>query len=273
VDQSFRSYILAGAAALMLFVPLNAAAQQRAEDTQTTRTRWIEGTVTSARRGSIIIRTDEGRFLVFRVDRTTQRVKPIQAGMRVNVITMSNDTDTAPLATTVNILSARADAPPSDDPIPDEARRLESQIERQARRYRMGVEAGVALDPELIPVGAHATFGPFFSENVMFRPNVELALGEVTTLFAIHLDVLYAIPGATRQTRWAPYVGAGPNFSFSHRGFEGEEDGNRFDFGEFDANSGVNFIVGMRNPNGVFVEMKATAYGVANLRLSAGVDF
>jgi hypothetical protein len=193
--------------------------------------------------------------------------------MRVNVTAMPDDADTAPLAAIINILPARADAPESDDPIPHEVRRLERQIERQVRRYRMGVQAGVALDPELISVGAHAAFGPFFNANVAFRPEVELGLGEVTTLLGVHLDVLYAIPGATRQTRWAPYVGAGPNFSFSRRDFESEEDGNRFDFGEFDANSGFNFIVGMRNPNGVFVQLKATAYGVANVRLSAGVDF
>lgn len=122
-------------------------------------------------------------------------------------------------------------------------------------------------------MGVHATFGPFFSDNIAFRPNVELGLGEVTTILAIHLDVLYTIPGATRQTRWAPYVGAGPNFSFSHRGFESEEDGNRFDFGDSGVDGGLNLIVGIRNPNGVFFEMKATAYGVANVRLLAGVEF
>lgn len=139
VRVSIGKCILVSLVAMTLFVPLNAAAQQRAEDAQTERTRRTEGTVTSARRGSFTVRTDEGRFLVFRVDRTTQRAEPIQAGMRVNVVTLANDSQAAPLATTVLILPARTDAPPSDEPIPDAVRRLESQIERQVRRYRMGV--------------------------------------------------------------------------------------------------------------------------------------
>jgi hypothetical protein len=86
--------------------------------------------------------------------------------------------------------------------------------------------------------------------------------------------VLYTIPGATRRTRWAPYVGAGPTVGFRHRSFEEQDDdGNRFDFGDFDADHGFDFIVGMRNPKGAFFEMKATASGISDVRLLAGVTF
>jgi hypothetical protein len=165
-------------------------------------------------------------------------------------------------------------------------RRLESQIERQARRYRAGVSGGAAIDPELITVDAFATFGPAFVPNVSVRPNVELAFGELTTLIGLHFDVIYALPGLARS-RWAPYVGAGPNFSFSHRGLEEDtdnldvtdagvgdvDDGGRFDFDDYDWNTGFNFIVGARNPNGVFFELKSTAYGAANVRMLAGFEF
>jgi hypothetical protein len=82
-------------------------------------------------------------------------------------------------------------------------------------------------------------------------------------------------------------VGAGPAFGLSHRGFETEDgdnvsvdgddldeddDRNRFDFSDTDFNGGMNFIVGMRKRN-VFFEMKATAWGVSNIRLLAGVNF
>jgi hypothetical protein len=51
------------------------------------------------------------------------------------------------------------------------------------------------------------------------------------------------------------------------------EDRNRFDFSDTDFEGGVNFIAGARNRNGVFVEMKATAYGVSNVRLVVGFNF
>ena len=35
----------------------------------------------------------------------------------------------------------------------------------------------------------------------------------------------------------------------------------------------MNFIVGMRKQNGMFFEMKATAWGVSNIRLLAGFNF
>ncbi|MCA1586961.1 MAG: hypothetical protein LC791_20055 [Acidobacteria bacterium] len=274
--NALTKQVLVLMAAIVLLSPFAAAAQQPSASTieQPAMRRTI-GIVTSARRGSIVVRTDDGQFLVFVVDRDTQRAKPIQTGERVSVVTTPNDTGTPLTALAVDVLpGGQAPAAATDAAaIPPEIRRLEAQIERQVRRYRVGAFGGVALDPELISVGAHATFGPIFNRNVVFRPNLELGFGEVTTLVALHLDVLYNFPGATRQTRWAPYVGAGPNFSFSHRGFESEEDGNRFDFGDFDADSGFDFIAGARNPNGVFIELKATASGVANVRLLAGFNF
>ena len=274
MKKFFRMTVLVTFGAIVLAFPAAAAAQHPTESAQQSGTRRTAGTVTSARRGSIVVRSDQGQFVVFVVNRDTVRSPAVRPGARVSVVTMSNDIDAAPTAIAITLL---ADAPEgtatADEPVPAEVRRLEAQIERQVRRYRVGVAGGVALDPELISMGAHATLGPFFNRNVAFRPNLELAIGEVTTLLVLHLDVLYTIPGATRQTRWAPYVGAGPNVSFSHRGFEGDEDDNRFDFDEFNADSGFNVIAGAQNPNGAFVEMKATAYGVANVRLLVGFNF
>ena len=110
----------------------------------------------------------------------------------------------------------------------------------------------------------------------MFRPGVDFGFGELTPLFGINLDVLYTLPGGT--ARWQPYVGAGPNFSLCHQSFstEGEvedDDPNRFDFSDTDFEGGVNFITGARNRNGVYLEMKATAYVVTNVRLLVGFDF
>jgi hypothetical protein len=169
----------------------------------------------------------------------------------------------------------RTEASAVQQNVPARAQNTEDAVERAVKRFGIGVEGGIALDPELIAFGAHATFGPIFRPNLQFRPGVEFGVGEVTTAFGINLDVLYTLPGATGQARWRPYVGAGPNFSLSHRGFDSttDEDGNRFDFGDTDFEAGFNFIAGVRNPNRTFLEMRATAYGVSNVRLLVGFAF
>jgi hypothetical protein len=238
----------------------------------------IEGTVVSARRASITLRTDAGRYRVFELDRATRPARPLQAGMRVAVMVREDDEAEAPLAIAVAILPAD-EAPAaragrrSADPVPTDVRAMEAAIERELRRYNAGVVAGVSVQPELIVVGGHATFERVFRRAISVRPGLQLGFGEITTLLAIDVDVLYTFPGATRRTRWAPYVGAGPSIAFRHRGFEEDEDGTRFDFDDFDAEHGFNFIVGMRNRTGAFFEMKATAGGVSDVRLLAGVTF
>jgi hypothetical protein len=173
--------------------------------------------------------------------------------------------------------------------VPPAAQRAQAEAESAARRFGAGVQGGVGLDPEIINFGAHVSFGPLFQPNLQLRPGVEFGLGELTTMFGVNIDVLYTVPGFTSDTRWLPYVGAGPNFSLSHRGFDTEEgdhvdvdlDGDgvdddlpgRFDFGDTDFNGGMNFIVGMRRAGGMFFEMKATAWGVSNVRLLAGFNF
>jgi hypothetical protein len=159
--------------------------------------------------------------------------------------------------------------------VPAKAQDAEGSVERAVKRFGVGVEGGVGLDPQLIDFGAHATFGPIFNRNVQFRPGIEFGVGEVTTTFGINLDVLYTFPGATRQTRWTPYVGAGPNFSLSHLGFDSAtvQQPNRFNFSDTSFDTGLNFIAGARARSGLFLEMRATAYGVSNVRLLAGFNF
>jgi hypothetical protein len=158
------------------------------------------------------------------------------------------------------------------------ASQADDRLRRQARRFGVGVQGGVGIDPELIDVGAHATFSPVFKPNLTFRPGLEIGAGEVTTFLGVNLDFLYELRGNGSDEGWLPYVGAGPTFGLSHRGFEVDDDdvdddgSNRFDFSDTDFNGGMNFIVGMRK-NRVFVEMKATAWGVSNIRLVAGYNF
>jgi len=171
--------------------------------------------------------------------------------------------------------------------VPPPAQDLQRDVERVVRRYQLGVHGGVGIDPEVINVGGHGLIGPIFSPNVAFRPGLEIGIGEVTTLLAINLDVLYSFNRDADDNEWAPYAGAGPAFGLSHRGFEADGDNvsgetpegdieqdarNRFDFSDTDFDGGINFIVGMRKGRGFF-EMRSTAWGVSNIRLVAGFNF
>jgi hypothetical protein len=161
--------------------------------------------------------------------------------------------------------------------VPAAAEQMESDVAAGVRRFGIGVEAGIGLDPELVLFGAHGTFAPVFSRHVAFRPGIQFGVGEVTTTFGVNLDVLYYLPGLPRAAAWSPYIGAGPNFGLSHRGFEAETgtgiNRNRFDFGDTSFEGGMNFITGVRRRNGTFFEMKATAYGVSNVGLLVGFNF
>ena len=181
----------------------------------------------------------------------------------------------APLFANAPFLAGEALPSQQQSNVPPEAKQAENAVQDVVKRFRVGVVGGVALDPELIEFGAHAAFGPFFTDNLEFRPGIDVGVGEVTTQFGINLDFLYIMPGVTTSTRWAPYIGIGPNFALSHEGFEGEdeESGNRFDFSDTEFEGGLNFIVGMRSQRGVFFELRATAYGVSAVRLLGGFNF
>jgi len=161
--------------------------------------------------------------------------------------------------------------------VPAAAEQMESDIAQGVRRFGIGVEAGIGLDPELVVFGAHGTFAPVFSRRVAFRPGIEFGVGEVTTTFGVNLDVVYYLPGVPRVAAWSPYIGGGPTLGLSHRGFEAETgtglNRNRFDFGDTSFEGGMNFITGVRRRNGTFFEMKATAYGVSNVGLLVGFNF
>ena len=169
--------------------------------------------------------------------------------------------------------------------VPAAAQEVTADVEETAKRFGFGVKGGVALDPELIDFGAHVSFGPIFAPEFSFRPGIEFGVGEVTTVFGINADVLYTLPGATRQTRWLPYVGLGPNFALSHQSFQADvptDSGtstnttstvSRFNFSDTNFETGLNFVAGVRSRKGLFFEMNATAYGVANIRLLGGYNF
>jgi hypothetical protein len=126
------------------------------------------------------------------------------------------------------------------------------------RRFQIGARTGLALDPELVLAGVHAQFATGLNRNVIFRPNLEFAFGELTTAFAINLEALYRLPVSSRQARWGAYVGAGPGINFLKQSLTRRD--RDVDFSDLDTDVSLNLFGGIQNRNGMFLEMKTSVY-------------
>lgn len=146
-------------------------------------------------------------------------------------------------------------------PLPPKVKHVEKKISREARRWRMGVQAGMALDPELAMFGVHSQMGPVFSRNVFFRPNADFEWGEITDMVALNLEGVYRFPTTVRRGNWAPYAGAGPALNFIHQSFQTKAgEGRNISFGNFDYETGFNVLMGFENRHGTFFEVKTSLY-------------
>jgi hypothetical protein len=126
-------------------------------------------------------------------------------------------------------------------------RQLEQSIKRQTSRFRLGIRGGAALDPELIMIGAQSLIGPFFSNAIWARPNVEFGFGEVTDLIGFNFEGIYRVPVTERNSRWGFFFGGGPAFNFVKLGFTQEgvvEQDEDFSFDDFDLDVGLNIVAG-----------------------------
>ena len=240
------------------------------------------GTVVSLSRSTVTVRSSDGRYQLFTFAEGVRKPQTIPIGSQVQIISVATDDSSVRSATEVIVLpppsSSAGTSQAQPSAVPPEVRGIERDIQRAARRYQLGVRAGVALDPELILIGAHAQIGPFFSPNVFFRPNVEFAYGEVTALFAINPEVIYRLPVNSRYGRWSSYVGIGPGFNFTHQNFEratGGPGGSRIDFGDFSSDTALNILGGIRYRSGLFTEIKASVYATPSptFRLIVGYNF
>lgn len=233
---------------------------------QTTTT----GTVVSYNKNSLIVKSENGQYTVFVFDRNTVKPDTLAAGSGVRVVsTQTSDHD---IRVAVLVTSAERSAPASTQPevVPASVRSLEHSIERNARKFHFGVQGGMALNPELVDIGVHARFGPFFTRNVQFRPSVDFSYGEITKLFALSADVIYNLsttPGARRSF----YFGGGPQFNF----VEQSASGHGVDFSEFHYSNALDILLGVRFRNGAFTEMKTSVYAspAPIFRLIAGYTF
>ncbi len=253
----------------------------------------VTGVVTSSSSATLVVRGENGKYQLFVFDRYSTRPRTIATGSRVSVSSVVGDEPEVRVARTVSVL-----APPtttggaqttgaagttggaqgqiitgSNEVAPPALRDLERSIQRQFRRLQVGLRTGIALDPELISLGAHAQIATGLSRNVIFRPNIEFAFGELTTLFALNFEALYRLPVSSRQARWGAYVGAGPGLNLVKQSLT--RDDRNVDFDDLDTDVSLNLFGGIQNRNGMFVELKTSVYAdpAPSLRLLVGYNF
>jgi hypothetical protein len=262
----------------LLFLPtsivLTARAQENTPTPQAASANTVEGTVVSANRDTLVVRSDDDEFHLFTYERAAVRPRSLTLGSRVRVTAGSGDENGTRVASNITVLSAGqgGDKGAQAAPVPEKVRGVESQIRRESRRWRLGVEAGAAFNPELFMFGVQSQMGPIFHPRVLFRPNAEFDFGEVTDLVALNLEAVYRFSTAQRRGDWTPFVGAGPALIFVHQSFQS---GRQISFGNFDYETGFNVLVGMQSRRGMFAELKTSLYSgpAPRLRLIFGYTF
>jgi len=253
-----------------------AVSQENTASAQTSDKSTIEGTVASSSRQTFVVRTADNQFQLFTFNRYTDKPQTLPVGTRIRVESRPSGEAGTRLAIRVTTLEAA----PKDQqraagteaaPVPESVRNVESDIRREARRWRLGVRAGAAFDPELFMFGVHSQMGPIFSSRVFFRPSAEFAFGEVTDLIALNFEGVYRFQTGERRD-WSPYFGAGPAMTFIHQNFQA---GRNIDFGNFDYETGFNVLAGLQSRRGTFVEAKTSLWSrpAPVLRLIVGYNF
>ena len=264
----------------VLFVPtliaMPAHCQESTSSSQPANSNAVEGTVVSSTRNTLVVRTDDNQYQLFTYDRGAVRSGSLVSGARVQVSAGPADENGTRVANSVTVVStpssAAVDKGAQAAPVPEKVRDIESDIKRESRRWRLGVRAGAAFDPELFTLGVQTQIGPILHPRVLFRPNAEFAFGEVTDLIALNFEGIYRFSGARRSGNWTPYVGGGPAMIFIHQSL-GE--GRDISFSNFDYETGLNVLAGMQSRKGTFVELKTSLYSGPSpqLRVIVGYNF
>ena len=127
----------------------------------------------------------------------------------------------------------------------------------QTSSYSYGFRAGASVDPDQFYFGGQIETKPLV-ENVHFRPNVEIGVGNDVTLVGINFELAYKFP--TKQP-WRPYVAGGPALNIFRAN------------GESEAQGGFNIALGVEHRGGLFGEVKIGALDSPDFKFGIGFRF
>jgi hypothetical protein len=127
-----------------------------------------------------------------------------------------------------------------------------------AQSSGVGVRAGVSGDPDQFYFGGHVETKPLI-DRLTFRPNLEIGLGDNTTLVAGNIEFAYWIP--IRNKPFQVYLGGGPAIII----------GDRND--DTDVGGGFNILVGLQHRGGLFTEFKVGFADSPDIKFGVGFVF
>lgn len=122
----------------------------------------------------------------------------------------------------------------------------------------LGVRGGATMNPDQIHFGGHYE-SPALIENLHFKPNIEIGVGDDTTLVAANFEFVYKFG---EYGDWRFYAGGGPAVNF-------------YSFDELDGQTegGVNALIGAESRQGLFFEIKLGAIDSPDFKFSVGWAF
>jgi hypothetical protein len=92
-------------------------------------------------------------------------------------------------------------------------------------------------------------------DRLRFRPNVEIGLGDDTTLVGLNVEFAYFFP---TRSPWQLYAGGGPALNIINRNDDTRTEG------------GLNALVGVEHSKGLFFEFKIGAFDSPEFKFGVG---
>jgi hypothetical protein len=122
-----------------------------------------------------------------------------------------------------------------------------------------GFRGGISVDPDQFYFGGHLETSPLV-DRLHFRPNVEIGFGDDLMLIGANMEFVYKFP---RRGDWGLYAGGGPAlniYSFD-------------DVDDSETEGGLNILVGVETPRGLFFEFKIGAIDSPDFKFGVGWTF
>jgi hypothetical protein len=127
-----------------------------------------------------------------------------------------------------------------------------------------GVRTGVSGSPDQFYLGLHYETEPLV-EQVRFKPNFEVGLGNGLTVVAINLEFVGKIP--IEHEPWAFYLGAGPALVIA------SVNNAPTNVGGTSTGGGFNILLGVEHQKGLFTELKVGMADSPSVKFAVGYIF
>lgn len=130
-------------------------------------------------------------------------------------------------------------------------------VPKAAFAQTIGGRVGVSADPDQFYFGAHVETKPII-DRLIFRPNIEIGLGDNVTLAALNFEFAYKVKS---RGPWGLYAGGGPALNIYRSR------------GDSHAEGGFNLLLGLAHREGLFVEAKVGVLDSPSFKIGIGYVF